>query len=61
MSFKNHFKPLALALSLGAFSLGAQAAGEQYFPLQSYRIGPYAAGGTGFFGGFIDYRAYALN
>jgi branched-chain amino acid transport system substrate-binding protein len=33
----------------------APAAGEQYFPLQSYRVGPYAAGGTGFFGGFIDY------
>jgi len=33
----------------------AHAAGEQYFPLQSYRVGPYAAGGTGFFGGFIDY------
>lgn len=29
--------------------------GNQYFPLQSYRVGPYAAGGTGFFGGFIDY------
>ncbi len=28
---------------------------EQYFPLQSYRVGPYAAGGTGFFGGTIDY------
>jgi branched-chain amino acid transport system substrate-binding protein len=28
---------------------------EQYFPLQSYRVGPYAAGGSGFFGGFIDY------
>ncbi|AMW79954.1 ABC transporter permease [Acinetobacter sp. TGL-Y2] len=27
----------------------------QYFPLQSYRVGPYAAGGTGFYGGFIDY------
>jgi branched-chain amino acid transport system substrate-binding protein len=34
---------------------GAAAAQEQYFPLQSYRVGPYAAGGTGFFGGFIDY------
>lgn len=31
------------------------AGGDQYFPLQSYRVGPYAAGGTGFFGGFIDY------
>jgi branched-chain amino acid transport system substrate-binding protein len=45
---------LALALTTG-FSLSAQAAGEQYFPLQSYRVGPYAAGGSGFFGGFIDY------
>ena len=33
----------------------AYAGGEEYFPLQSYRVGPYAAGGTGFFGGFIDY------
>src|ERR1700726_4467818 len=30
-------------------------ADEQNSPLQSYRVGPYAAGGTGFFGGFIDY------
>jgi len=33
----------------------AVAGKEQYFPLQSYRVGPYAAGGSGFFGGFIDY------
>jgi branched-chain amino acid transport system substrate-binding protein len=33
----------------------AFAGGEQYFPLQSYRVGPYAAGGTGYFGGTIDY------
>ena len=46
-------------LALGLSSLGpVQAAGEQYFPLQSYRVGPYAAGGTGFFGGFIDYLKY---
>jgi branched-chain amino acid transport system substrate-binding protein len=53
------------AVGLIAVSLGsqlalttqahAQAGKEQYFPLQSYRVGPYAAGGTGFFGGFIDY------
>ena len=55
-------KPISL---LGAMALGlslaagaAQAANEQYFPLQSYRVGPYAAGGTGFFGGFIDYLQY---
>lgn len=47
---------LALGLSLAAET--AQAANEQYFPLQSYRVGPYAAGGTGFFGGFIDYLQY---
>ncbi|WP_062119420.1 ABC transporter substrate-binding protein [Aureimonas sp. AU40] len=49
---------LSTALGLAALGLagahGARA-DEQYFPLQSYRVGPYAAGGTGFFGGFIDY------
>lgn len=45
---------LMLALT-AAFAPTAQAAGEEYFPLQSYRVGPYAAGGSGFFGGFIDY------
>ncbi|GAA3590702.1 ABC transporter substrate-binding protein [Gibbsiella greigii] len=40
---------LAAQLSLSA------RADEQYFPLQSYRVGPYAAAGSGFFGGFIDY------
>jgi branched-chain amino acid transport system substrate-binding protein len=44
------------ALTLTATALPqARAAGEEYFPLQSYRVGPYAAGGSGFFGGFIDY------
>jgi len=33
----------------------ADTPNEQYFPLQSYRVGPYAAGGSSFFGGFIDY------
>jgi branched-chain amino acid transport system substrate-binding protein len=48
---------LATALTLGASvaMLPSAQADEQYFPLQSYRVGPYAAGGTGFFGGFIDY------
>ncbi|MCP3711305.1 ABC transporter substrate-binding protein [Paraburkholderia sp. CNPSo 3274] len=44
----------ALALTVGALPQ-VHAAGEEYFPLQSYRVGPYAAGGSGFFGGFIDY------
>ena len=49
---------IAAALSLAALAAvganDAARADEQYFPLQSYRVGPYAAGGTGFFGGFID-------
>lgn len=52
MSFFKHFAPAALVVA----TLGTPAlADEQFFPLQSYRVGPYAAGGTGFFGGFIDY------
>ncbi|ASF46608.1 ABC transporter substrate-binding protein [Methylovulum psychrotolerans] len=54
------FSKLAIAISIGAALTvnAAHAEGEQYFPLQSYRIGPYAAGGSGFFGGFIDYLQY---
>ncbi len=57
---KTSFRQLAIAgataLTLIATATPAAAqAKEQYFPLQSYRVGPYAAGGTGFFGGFIDY------
>ena len=44
----------AAGLAVSA-AIPAAHADEQYFPLQSYRVGPYAAGGTGFFGGFIDY------
>ncbi|WP_416136232.1 ABC transporter substrate-binding protein [Aquabacterium sp. A7-Y] len=56
----HNFQALALALVAAAVLAtpmqAAQAQSEQqYFPLQSYRVGPYAAGGTGFFGGFIDY------
>jgi branched-chain amino acid transport system substrate-binding protein len=45
----------AAAAALAFASPSWSQANEQYFPLQSYRVGPYAAGGTGFFGGFIDY------
>lgn len=46
----------ALVIAIGLIAgQTAHAANEQYFPLQSYRVGPYAAGGSGFFGGFIDY------
>ncbi len=69
MSFVRHLKTAALAGALALAGLQAAQAQtaapaaaakasqqqEQFFPLQSYRVGPYAAGGTGFFGGFIDY------
>ena len=44
---------LGLAL-LGAAS-AASAQNEQFIPILSYRVGPYAAGGSGYFGGAIDY------
>lgn len=55
MSFSRKLKVALLAGALALSGLTAAHADEQFFPLQSYRVGPYAAGGTGFFGGFIDY------
>jgi branched-chain amino acid transport system substrate-binding protein len=57
------FKQLALASSvalacLGAAAPAAQAAEEQFFPLLSYRVGPYGANGASLFGGMIDYFNY---
>jgi len=51
------FKPMlaAAALSLGLLAQGALAAEEQFFPIPSYRVGPYGANGQSFYGGFIDY------
>lgn len=45
---------LASALTLAAPATQAQQQ-EQFIPLLSYRVGPYGAGGAGFFGGVIDY------
>ncbi len=33
----------------------AQAQNEQFIPMAGYWVGPYAAGGSGIYGGFIDY------
>jgi branched-chain amino acid transport system substrate-binding protein len=46
---------LSLVAVLAASSAALAGEPAQYFPLQTYRVGPYAAGGSGFFGGFIDY------
>ena len=45
---------LALA-ALAALAVPARGQNEQFIPMVDYRVGPYAAGGTGTFGGFIDY------
>ncbi len=47
---------LALAGALSAPAALAQA-NEQFIGLPSYRVGPYAAGGSGLFGGWIDYMS----
>ena len=56
MSLLNRLGGVAVVATLALTAAAPAAlADEQNFPLQSYRVGPYAAGGTGFFGGFIDY------
>ena len=42
-------------MAAGIAIAGSAIAQEQYIPILSYRVGPYAAGGSGFFGGSIDY------
>ena len=56
---KQAARPLAAAAAATALALaagGAQAqANEQFVPANGYWVGPYAPGGSGFFGGIIDY------
>jgi len=52
-------KPLLMsAVSLALLAQGALAAEEQFFPIVSYRVGPYGANGQSFYGGFVDYLNY---
>lgn len=53
------FKPAvaAAAVSLAMLSQAAVSA-EQFFPIPSFRVGPYGANGQSFYGGFIDYLNY---
>lgn len=43
------------AMTAAGLAAPAQAQNEQFVPLLSYRVGPFAAGGSGIFGGYIDY------
>ena len=49
---------LIAAVSIALLSQGVLAAEEQFFPITSYRVGPYGANGQSFFGGFVDYLNY---
>ncbi len=48
-------KSTLLGLVLAGFAIGASAQNEQFIPMNGYWVGPYAPGGSGIFGGFIDY------
>ena len=44
-----------LGLVLAGAVTTASAQNEQFIPMNGYWVGPYAPGGSGIFGGFIDY------
>ncbi|MEO8508387.1 MAG: ABC transporter substrate-binding protein [Betaproteobacteria bacterium] len=48
-------KSALLGLTMLGVASTAIAQNEQFIPILSYRVGPYAAGGSGYFGGTIDY------
>ncbi len=48
-------KAALLGAALFAAASVATAQNEQFIPILSYRVGPYAAGGSGYYGGAIDY------
>lgn len=46
----------SIVLAAALMGAGAQVlAADQFVALPSYRVGPYGAGGSGFYGGMIDY------
>jgi len=48
-------KRVLLGLTMLGAATAASAQNEQFIPMNGYWVGPYAAGGSGIFGGFIDY------
>ena len=48
-------KSMLLGIALFTAAFAASAQNEQFLPILSYRVGPYAAGGSGYYGGAIDY------
>src|SRR3954467_3008243 len=50
-----HTIKAALLACVAACGCAPACAADQFVALPSYRVGPYAAGGSGFYGGVIDY------
>ena len=50
-----HIKSALFAAALLGVSAAAHAQSEQFIPMAGYWVGPYAPGGSGIFGGMIDY------
>src|SRR6266545_5009412 len=50
-----HLKAALLGLALAGIATAAVAQNEQFIPMIGYWVGPYAPGGSGIFGGMIDY------
>ena len=44
-----------LGIVLAGVATVASAQNEQFIPMAGYWVGAYAAGGSGIYGGFIDY------
>src|SRR3990172_13331743 len=57
MAMLKHTRRIALAAGLALACASGQvlAQNEQFIPANGYWVGPYAPGGSGFFGGVIDY------
>lgn len=55
MSKKLLLSALVSVIIVSTFGAVQAKEKEQFFPMLAYRTGPYAAGGTGFFGGIEDY------
>src|SRR5205814_6634045 len=51
----NAMRSVLLGVAMLAAASVVQAQSEQFIPVLSYRVGPYAAGGSGYYGGAIDY------
>lgn len=57
MNIQRLLLSLVTAACMLAPFTATQAQNEQFIPMLTYRTGPYAAGGSGIFGGFEDYLA----